>query len=42
MSDPKERAADLEWDAHWAREDGDDERADDLEWDAYWAEQDED
>jgi rubrerythrin len=28
---------DAEWDAHWAREDGDDERADDLEADAEWA-----
>jgi len=28
---------DTDWDAHWAREDGDDERADDLEADAEWA-----
>lgn len=27
---------DTDWDAHWAREDGDEERADDLEWDAEW------
>jgi len=38
MADPR----DTEWDAHWARMDGDDERADDLEWDAHWEEQDED
>lgn len=37
MVDPN----DLEWEAEWARQDGDDERADDLEWEAYWAEQDE-
>jgi len=34
--------ADTEWDAHWAREDGDDERADDLEADAEFARQDAD
>ena len=28
---------DAEWDAEWARMDGDDERADDLEWDAEFA-----
>ena len=28
---------DEEWDAHWARMDGDDERADDLDWDAEFA-----
>lgn len=31
---------DTDWDAHWAREDGDDERADDLEADAEFARQD--
>lgn len=37
---PFEEAADpddTDWDAHWAREDGDEERADDLEWDAEFA-----
>jgi hypothetical protein len=33
---------DEEWDAHWARMDGDDERADDLDWDAEWARMDAD
>ena len=33
---------DTEWDAHWARQDGDDERADDLEADAEWARMDAD
>lgn len=41
MGDPRERAADLEWEAEFARMDGNDELADDLEWEAYWAEQDE-
>lgn len=31
---------DLEWEAEWARQDGDDELANDLEWEAMWARQD--